>query len=270
MSNITSFDDIPTGHCNFHTNVDLFSWDIRLLFLQCNESGVGLAVILIVAGCIKLFQNTLYQKIGQKQRELLQETKERRAKSALLVLVFLEFVAGVIGIVSILVITGNNAIVWIVIILSNCAGTAFAFWRANPDHHSTSKDIMHMLKHYEYLQKQKMEANQKVTPDKKHSCHPSQIFQCFKNCRQEANKKEQGKEPFLQSMDNTELESIASMDNTELESIEKTLRKLNNILKTFSNVPDTSKVNTDPTEEPTSWQHQNQLDRSSLRARLII
>ena len=208
------------------------AWDIRLLFLQCNESGVGLAVILIVAGFIKLFQNTLYQKIGQKQRELLQETKEQRAKSALLVLVFLEFVAGVIGIVSILVITGNNAIVWIVIILSNCAGTAFAFWRANPDHHSTSKDIMHMLKHYEYLQKQKMEANE--------------------------------------TKDKVETQSKNTAEETELESIEKTLRKLNNILKTFSNVPDTSKVNTDTTEEPTPWQHQDQLDRSSLRARLII
>jgi len=226
--------------CDFHTDVDLFSLDIRLLFLQCSDSGLGLAGILLVAALIKLFQNTLYQKIGQKQRELLQETKERRAKSALLVLVLLELIAGITGIVSILVITGNNAFVWIVIILSNCAGTFFAFRRAKPDHHSTSKDIMGMLKHYD-------------------------------NLNEKSNEKK---------LTNTETE--------ERTLIKKTLRKLRTTLLDPETLRKLRTTLLDPEKDGNSQDgisqdgnsqdassnglpiYQNQLDRYSLRARLII
>ena len=59
-----------------------------------------------------------------------------------------EFLAGLIGIISVLVITGNNAIIWATIIASNMGGTAIAFTQMEPDHHSTAMELINMLEKY--------------------------------------------------------------------------------------------------------------------------
>lgn len=230
MSNFT-FESIPKGECDLHPTVSPFSSNIHLLFLQCKENGLALAILLLVTSGIKLFQNTLYQRIGQKQRELLQQTREKRAKSALLSLVALEFVAGVIGIVSILVVTGNNAFVWIVIVLSNCLGTAFAFWKAQPDHHSTSQDIMLMLEHYKKLKEEKKK-NTQVTA----TIVTSNVFSIF-------------------VVDTTDTPNKKPKD--ELDSIENTLRSLNEVLDGFN-------TSTSPTSE------EQPVKTHGLRSRLVI
>ena len=63
-----------------------------------------------------------------------------------LILLWWEFVAGVFGIVSVLVITGNNAWIWITIIVANCAGTLWAYTTVEADHHSTALEFVKMLK----------------------------------------------------------------------------------------------------------------------------
>ena len=47
---------------------------------------------------------------------------------------------------SVLVITGNNALIWITIILANCAGTVWAYTHVEADHHSTAMEFVNMLK----------------------------------------------------------------------------------------------------------------------------
>jgi hypothetical protein len=89
----------------------------------------------------------LYTKIGQLQRELLQMDRGERSFTTPKVLELLgfEFISGVIGIVSVIVITGNNAIIWITIILANCAGTVWAYTHVEADHHSTALELINML-----------------------------------------------------------------------------------------------------------------------------
>lgn len=140
------FEDLDPGQCQA-THVQPFSTDMHLFGIECRQSWWLLAVLIFTI-LVKLFQNMLYTKMGQLQRELLQIDKEERTFTTpkVLELLGLEFVAGVIGIVSVLVITGNNAIIWIVIILSNCAGTVLAYTRQEADHHSTALEFLNMLK----------------------------------------------------------------------------------------------------------------------------
>ena len=107
-----TFSSLDVGSCA-GTHVDPFSTDVHLLFLECKQSAWLLLIIVGVIG-IKLGQNFLYTKIGQLQREILQLPKNERTccSNKIFELLAWEFVAGVIGIVSVLVITGNNAIIW--------------------------------------------------------------------------------------------------------------------------------------------------------------
>lgn len=140
------FEDLDPGQCQA-THVQPFSTDMHLFGIECRQSW-WLAAVLFFTVLIKLFQNMLYTKMGQLQRELLQIDKEERTFTTpkVLELLGLEFIAGVIGIVSVLVITGNNAIIWIVIILANCAGTVLAYTQQEADHHSTALEFSNMLK----------------------------------------------------------------------------------------------------------------------------
>ena len=60
-----------------------------------------------------------------------------------------EFTAGVIGILSILVVTGNNFIIWFFLIVFNCLGVYIAFSYVEADHHSTAAEFLNMLKTYD-------------------------------------------------------------------------------------------------------------------------
>ena len=139
------FENLEPGTCE-STHVQPFSTDLHLFGVQCKQSAWLLAVLAITFG-IKLFQNWLYTKIGQLQRELLQIDRNKRSWTTpkVLSLIWWEFVAGVIGIVSVLVITGNNAIIWLTIILSNCIGTWYAYTHVEADHHSTALELVNML-----------------------------------------------------------------------------------------------------------------------------
>ena len=143
-----TFSSLDVGSCG-GTHVDPFSTDVHLLFLQCKQSAWIILIIFIVI-VIKLGQNCLYTKMGQLQRELLQLPKTERGccSAKIIELLGWEFLAGVIGIVSVLVITGNNAIIWATIIVSNMGGTALAFTNMEADHHSTAMELINMLEKY--------------------------------------------------------------------------------------------------------------------------
>lgn len=147
MSN-GSFAALDVGTCG-GTHVDPFSTDVHLLFLECKQSA-WLILIIVVVIVVKLGQNFLYTKMGQLQREILQLPKSERGwcSAKILELLGWEFLAGVIGIVSVLVITGNNAIIWATIIVSNMVGTALAFTQMEADHHSTALELINMLNKY--------------------------------------------------------------------------------------------------------------------------
>lgn len=147
MSN-GSFAALDVGSCG-GTHVDPFSTDVHLLFLECKRSAWLILIIVIVIG-VKLGQNMLFTRMGQLQREILQLPKSERGccSAKIWELLGWEFLAGVIGIVSVLVITGNNAIIWATIIVSNMVGTALAFTQMEPDHHSTALELLNMLEKY--------------------------------------------------------------------------------------------------------------------------
>jgi len=143
-----TFSSLDVGSCG-GTHVDPFSTDVHLLFLECKQSAWLILIIAVVIGT-KLGQNVLFTRMGQLQREILQLPKAERSCCSAIIWELLgwEFLAGVIGIVSVLVITGNNAIIWATIILSNMIGTALAFTQMQPDHHSTALELINMLQKY--------------------------------------------------------------------------------------------------------------------------
>jgi len=143
-----TFASLDVGSCG-GTHVDPFSTDVHLLFLECKQSA-WLILIIVVVIAVKLGQNFLYTKMGQLQRELLQLPKNDRGccSTKIWELLGWEFLAGVIGIVSVLVITGNNAIIWATIIGANMGGTALAFTQMEADHHSTAMEMLNMLEKY--------------------------------------------------------------------------------------------------------------------------
>ena len=63
------FEDVEPGRCE-PTHVQPFSSDLHLFGLQCKQNVGALVAVLLVTICIKLFQNWLYTRIGQLQREL--------------------------------------------------------------------------------------------------------------------------------------------------------------------------------------------------------
>lgn len=143
-----TFSSLDVGTCG-GTHVDPFSTDVHLLFLECKKSAWLILIIAVVIG-VKLGQNMLFTKMGQLQREILQLPKSERGwcSAKIWELLGWEFLAGVIGIVSVLVITGNNAIIWATIIVSNMVGTALAFTQMEADHHSTALELLNMLDKY--------------------------------------------------------------------------------------------------------------------------
>jgi len=70
------FEDLAPGQCQT-THIQPFSSDLHLFGFECKQSAWLAAVLLVTIG-IKLFQNWLYTKIGQLQRELLQIDREER------------------------------------------------------------------------------------------------------------------------------------------------------------------------------------------------
>lgn len=143
-----TFSSLDVGSCG-GTHVDPFSTDVHLLFLECKQSAWLILIIVLVVG-IKLGQNFLFTKMGQLQREILQLPKSERGwcSAKIWELLGWEFIAGLIGIISVLVITGNNAIIWATIIISNMGGTAIAFTQMEADHHSTALELINMLDKY--------------------------------------------------------------------------------------------------------------------------
>lgn len=141
-----SIADVKDGSCEF-PHVQPFSLDLHIFGMQCKQNVGALIGVLFVTILIKLGQNYMYTKMAQLQRELLQIDKSARSYTTpkVLELIAWEFVAGVVGIVSVLVITGNNAIVWLTIIFANCAGTWYAYTHVEADHHSTALEIVNML-----------------------------------------------------------------------------------------------------------------------------
>tara|TARA_B100000963_G_scaffold350743_1_gene361400 strand:+ start:533 stop:952 length:420 start_codon:yes stop_codon:yes gene_type:complete len=105
--------------------------------------------------------------MGQLQREILQLPKSERGccSSRIWELLGWEFLAGVIGIVSVLVITGNNAIIWATIIVANMGGTALAFTQMEADHHSTALELINMLEKYPSRRMKKLDDESQKTYD---------------------------------------------------------------------------------------------------------
>ena len=143
-----TFGSLDVGSCG-GTHVDPFSTDVHLLFLECKQSA-WLILIIVIVIAVKVGQNGLFTKLGQLQREILQLPKQDRGccSEKINELLMYEFLAGVIGIISVLVITGNNAIIWATIIIANMAGVALAFTTMEADHHSTALEFLNMLKKY--------------------------------------------------------------------------------------------------------------------------
>ena len=143
-----TFSSLDEGSCGL-THVDPFSTNVHLLFLECKHS-LWLIIIITLVFAIKIGQNYLYTKMSQLQREILQLPKNARGccSAKILELLAWEFLSGVIGIASVLFITGNNAIIWAAIIISNLVGVSIAFTQMQPDHHSTALEFINMLKKY--------------------------------------------------------------------------------------------------------------------------
>lgn len=143
-----TFSYLDEGSCGL-THVDPFSTNVHLLFLECKHSA-WLILIITLVFAIKIGQNYMYTKMSQLQREILQLPKDERGwcSAKILELLAWEFLSGIIGIASVLFITGNNAIIWASIILSNLIGVSIAFTQMQPDHHSTALEFLNMLNKY--------------------------------------------------------------------------------------------------------------------------
>ena len=147
MSNET-FANLEPGTCQ-GTHVQPFSTDVHLLFLECKQSWALLGIV-VGTILIKLGQNWMFTTIGQLQRELLQipNTERNPCTPKILQLLFWEFVTGVVGILSVVIITGNNAIIWLTIIAANMVGVVLAYTNIEADHHSTALELLNMLDNY--------------------------------------------------------------------------------------------------------------------------
>lgn len=137
--------------CDASNELELFGIDVHILGFECDNQWGAFATVLLCTLIIKLAQNKLYAEQAQKQRELLQLPKKDRWgtstwRSPMLSMLVLEFTSTCIGILSVLVIMGANAWIFLVIIISNVAGSAWTFAHMEMDHHSTATDLINMLK----------------------------------------------------------------------------------------------------------------------------
>lgn len=145
FENVTSFDGLNDGCCR-QTHVNPFTFDLHIIGFECHNAYGWFVLVVFCTALIKVGQNFLYTRMGQKERELMQKKPEDRRIAGLLVY---EVISGVIGIFSILVITGNNAIIWLWVIVCNCVGVWFAHKNTPADHHSISLEILNMLKKHD-------------------------------------------------------------------------------------------------------------------------
>ena len=136
---VSSFDNLQEGCCR-QTHMNPFTWDLHIVGVECKEA-LGWFVIVLIA-TDKVGQNLLYTKMGQWSAMLMQKNPKDRN---LYWLIVYEAISGIIGIFSILVITGNNAFIWLWVILCNCGGVFWAYSRTPADHHSISLEILNML-----------------------------------------------------------------------------------------------------------------------------
>jgi hypothetical protein len=155
------FQQVPDGCCR-PIHVQPFTMDLHLFGFECNNQVVVFLGVLIVTVGIKLFQNLLGTWIGQLERELMQMKKTDRdffgnshgpcgkqgpkCLGRLGYLVWLEIIAGIIGVLSILIITGQNAVIWVTIILANAGGVLYSLKKTEPDHHSPTTELSMLIK----------------------------------------------------------------------------------------------------------------------------
>lgn len=144
FTNVT-FDMLQDGCCR-QTHVNPFTLDFHVIGFECKNAFWWFLLLLFFTLVIKVGQNFLYTRMGQVERELMQKNPEDRRLYWLLVY---EAISGVIGIFSILVITGNNAFIWVWVILCNCGGVYWAHLHTPADHHSISLEILNMLKKHD-------------------------------------------------------------------------------------------------------------------------
>lgn len=158
------FQQVPDGCCR-PVRVQPFTWDLHLFGFECNDNWyVFIAVIVFTIG-IKILQNLLGTWIGQLERELMQMQKtDRKIRGSqygpcgkhgpklfgrLGYLVWLEIIAGIIGVLSILIITGQNAVIWFTIIFANAGGVLYSLKRTEPDHQTPTTELGMLIKNAE-------------------------------------------------------------------------------------------------------------------------
>ena len=155
------FAHVPNNCCH-PTPVDALTLDLHLFGFECNNNWRFFLAVICLTLVIKIFQNFLFTSIGQLERELMQEKPGDRKVlggeygvfgkkcpsicerfnflsgpkfcGKLGYLIWLEIVAGVIGVLSILIITGNNAWMWISGIVFNAGGVYWSLKKTKPDH----------------------------------------------------------------------------------------------------------------------------------------
>ena len=139
------FSQMPDQCCR-PTHIEPFKADVHLFGFECQEDVLAIVVIAMITFVIKIAQNFLGARMGQLERELMHmEKKERKIFGKLGELVGFELIAGVLGVTSILFITGNNAYIWITVIVSNAVGVMLSLCCNRPDHHSPAAELEALL-----------------------------------------------------------------------------------------------------------------------------
>lgn len=166
------FADVPVDCCR-PTPVNALTADLHLFGFECNNNWRFFAAVICLTCFIKVFQNFLFTSIGQLERELMQEKSgDRKFRGGeygvfgkkcpskcerfnflsgpkfcgkLGYLIWLEIVAGVVGVLSILIITGNNAWIWMLGIVFNAVGVYLSLKNTKPDHHSPAAAFLNLV-----------------------------------------------------------------------------------------------------------------------------
>ena len=139
------FSQMPDQCCR-PTHIEPFKADVHLFGFECQEDVLAIVVIALITFAIKIAQNFLGARMGQLERELVHmEKKDRKICGKLGELVGFEVIAGVLGVTSILFITGNNAYIWITVVIANAVGVMLSLCCNRPDHHSPAAEMEALL-----------------------------------------------------------------------------------------------------------------------------